>query len=252
MTCAGMMLSINSVAISNSSAVIRHEFRKLRFRMIDDTNWSGVLILPMKPCLTSAMGNALLDVDFTFPRSYDIEEVREFPGSGKFDVPVFYIPRPKNRPEHDGLWLKIRPQTGKSWIGVFAFGYGITRVLSSLDPHCACVISTGAAYLVNSEQPEICEALRISAVLDARSVAEHQLLLLAHFTSLVAYGRSGLVWKTPRLCWDELKILKITHDTVEGIGYDAINQGESRFAVDIRTGRSLLPSPTSTDGIPLW
>ena len=130
MTCAGMMLSINSVAISNSSAVIRHEFRKLRFRMIDDTNWSGVLILPMKPCLTSAMGNALLDVDFTFPRSYDIEEVREFPGSGKFDVPVFYIPRPKNRPEHDGLWLKIRPQTGKSWIGVFAFGYGITRVLS--------------------------------------------------------------------------------------------------------------------------
>ena len=105
---------------------------------------------------------------------------------------------------------------------------------------------------MNSEQPEICEALRISAVLDARSVAEHQLLLLAHFTSLVAYGRSGLVWKTPRLCWDELKILKITHDTVEGIGYDAINQGESRFAVDIRTGRSLLPSPTSTDGIPLW
>lgn len=194
----------------------------------------------------------MLDVDFTFPRSYDVEEVSDFPGSGKFDVPVFYVPRPKNRPEHDGLWLKIRPQTGKSWIGVFAFGYGITCVLSSPDPHCACVISTGAAYLVNSEQPEACEQLRISPVLDARSVVEHQLLLLADFTSLFALGRSGLVWKSPRLCWDELKILNITHDTVEGTGYDAINQGESRFAVDIRTGRSLLPSPASTDGRPLW
>jgi hypothetical protein len=203
-------------------------------------------------CLTNARGNALLDVDFTFPRSYDIEEVREFPGSGKFDVPVFYVPRPKNRPEHDGLWLKIRSQTDKAWIGVFAFGYGIARVLSSPDPHCACVISTGAAYLVNSEQPEICEKLSITPVLDARSVAEHQLLLLADFTSLIAYGRSGIVWRSPRVCWDELKILKVTHDIVEGIGYDAINQGESRFAVDIRTGRSLLPSPTTIDGIPLW
>jgi hypothetical protein len=197
-------------------------------------------------------GKALLDVDFTFPRSYDVEEVSEFPGSGRFDVPVFYIPRPKNRPEHDGLWLKIKPQTGKSWIGVFAFDYGITRVLSSPDPHCACVISKGTAYLVNSEHPEACEQLKIRPVRDARSVADHQLLLLANFTSLLAQGRSGLIWRSPHLCWDELTILSITHDTVEGIGYDAISQGQSRFAVDIRTGRSLLPSPTATDGRPLW
>jgi hypothetical protein len=214
-------------------------------------DWFG-LTLTMERPLTSARRNALLDVDLTFPRSYDIEEVRELPGTGRFDVPVFYVPRPKNRPEHDGLWLRIRPQTGKSWIGVFAFGYGITRVLSSPDPHCACVISKGEAYLVNCEQPEICEQLSIRPVLDARSVAEHQLLLLGDFTSLVGYGKSGLVWTSSRLCWDELKILKITRDSVEGIGYDPINQGESRFAVDIRTGRSLLPSPTSTDGIPLW
>ena len=44
----------------------------------------------------------------------------------------------------------------------------------------------------------------------------------------------------------------ITHDTIEGIGYDAINGDESRFAVEIRTGQSLLPSPASIDGLPLW
>src|SRR5215469_15141543 len=65
----------------------------------------------MQPSLRSAQGeNTLLDVDLTFPNSYDIEEVRESPGTGRSDVPVFYVPQPKNRPEHDGLWLRIRPQ----------------------------------------------------------------------------------------------------------------------------------------------
>jgi hypothetical protein len=195
----------------------------------------------------------LPDIDLTFPQSYSIEEVGELPGTGESRVPVFYIPRPKNRPEHEGLWLKIRSQNGKSWIGVFAFGSGpIIRVLSSPDPNRACVISFGAAYFVNSEQPGAYEEVSIKPVRDVRSVADHQLLLLGNFTSLAAYGRSGLVWRSPRLCWDDLKILNLTHDTVEGTGYDPINRGESRFAVDIRTGRSLLPSPTSTDGVPLW
>lgn len=105
------------------------------------------------------------------------------------------------------------------------------------------MISSGAAYLVNSEQPEACEEVGIKPVRDVRSVTEHQLLVLGDFTSLAAYGKSGLVWRSPRLCWDELKILNITHDTIEGIGYDAINGDESRFAVEIRTGRSLLSSP---------
>ena len=37
MMCGGMMLLLISGAISNSNAVIRQEFRKLRFQMIDDT-----------------------------------------------------------------------------------------------------------------------------------------------------------------------------------------------------------------------
>ena len=36
MMCGGMMLLLIPGAISNSNAVIRQEFRKLRFQMIDD------------------------------------------------------------------------------------------------------------------------------------------------------------------------------------------------------------------------
>jgi len=38
MMCGGMMLLLIFGAISNSNAVIRQEFRKLRFQMIDDIN----------------------------------------------------------------------------------------------------------------------------------------------------------------------------------------------------------------------
>jgi len=90
----------------------------------------------------------MLEVDLAFPHSYEVEEIPELPGTGKFDVPVLYFPRPKNRPEHDGLWLKIRTASGKSWVGVFAFGYqsppAFSRVVSFPNQDRACIISRGA------------------------------------------------------------------------------------------------------------
>jgi hypothetical protein len=50
----------------------------------------------------------MLEIDLAFPHSYEIEELPELPGTGSFDVPLLYFPPPKTRPEHDGLWLKIR------------------------------------------------------------------------------------------------------------------------------------------------
>jgi hypothetical protein len=86
---------------------------------------------------------------------------------------------------------------------------------------------------VKSDQPEAWKQIPILPVLDVRSVPEHGLLVLAAFTRLAAYDRRGLVWKSPRLCRDELKIINVTHHTIEGVGYDPTNVGESRFAVDI-------------------
>jgi hypothetical protein len=48
--------------------------------------------------------------------------------------------------------------------------------------------------------------------------------------------------------------LKVTDETIEGTGYDPTNSNthESRFIVDLKTGRSLLPAPLSTEGKPVW
>jgi hypothetical protein len=192
-----------------------------------------------------------LEIDSVFPRSYEVREVGEFPGTGIFTEPVIYFPPPQTRPEHVGWWLWVSPSNSASWIGVFAFGYSspltFSRVIATPHPKRVCVIAKGGGYVVEVDKPAVWEKIPLIPVLDVRAIPERQMLVFADFTNLAAYGPDGLVWRSPRVCWDELKILSVTQDTIEGAG-----DGESRFAVDVRTGRSLLPAPISADGKPFW
>jgi hypothetical protein len=200
----------------------------------------------------------MLEIDLALPHSYEVQELGELPGTGKFAVPVIFYPPPKSRSEHDGLWLKVSDAKGRAWIGVFAFGYSsppaFSRIVSSPDPNCVCVISNGGAYLVKADEPKVWEQIPLNPVLDVRSIPEHNLLVFSDFTRLAAYGSNGLVWRSPRVCWDGLKIVSVTRSTIEGTGHDPTNSvtHESRFVVDLKTGHSLLPSPSSTDGKPVW
>jgi hypothetical protein len=200
----------------------------------------------------------MLEMNLAFAHSYQVEEFRELPGAGKLSVPQLFFPPPKGRPEHDGLWVKIRAANGTAWIGVFAFGYSsppaFSRVVSSPDQDRVCVISKGAAYLVKADEPQVWEQIQLIPILDVRLLPEEGLLVLSDFTRLAAYGCSGLVWQSPRVCWDGLKIVSVTNDTIEGTGYDPTNSitHELRFVVDLKTGRSKLPPPVSVDGKSLW
>ena len=101
----------------------------------------------------------MLEIDLVFPHSYESEGLPELPGTGGFDSPVLYFPVPQNRPEHKGMWVKMVPANGKSWIGVFAFLFdspnNFSSVVSTPEPDCVCVISGSAGYIVKVEKPEI-------------------------------------------------------------------------------------------------
>lgn len=198
----------------------------------------------------SPMGRTLVDFDFAFPHSYEVEEVGEFPGTGVFQAPIIHFPRPtKNRSDDNGLWLRVKARRGKTWMGVFARGYNappaFSRVLSTPVPDQLCVVADGSAYSVDSKNPGAWEQIPINPVLEVQPVLEQNLLIFGDFTRLVAHGTNGLLWKTQRLCWDELKITKLEGNTVEGTGYDPTNRAAPtmRFVVDLKTGRLLLPSP---------
>lgn len=200
----------------------------------------------------------MLEFDETYPHSYQVEEVRELPGAGKLNAPLLYIPPPRTRTEHDGLWLSLTPASGNPWVGVFAFGctspHAFSRVVSSPNPDRALVVANGAGYLVSAADPQRWEEVPLRPVLDIRAIPERGLLLLSDFTRIAAYGSKGLVWRSPRLCWDELKITRVRGETIEGTGYDPTNSitNKSPFAVDIMSGRSLLAGRSSVDGKPVW
>ncbi|MGD1100807.1 MAG: hypothetical protein ABSA59_01975 [Terriglobia bacterium] len=200
----------------------------------------------------------MLEIDLALPHAYAVEEMGDLPGTGNFAVPLIFFPPPKSRLAHDGLWLKVTAASGKRWIGVFKFGYSsppaFSCVVDSLDPNRMCVISKGAAYIVKADKPEAWEQIPLVPVLDFRVIPDAGLLIFSDSTRLMAYGSSGLAWRSPRVCWDGLKIVSVNRGIIEGIGYDPTNlvTHESRFAVDLKTGRSLLTSPSSIDGEPLW
>jgi hypothetical protein len=200
----------------------------------------------------------MLEIDLTFPHSYEVHELGELPGTGKFASPLFLFPPPQTRPEHDGLWVRVRSANGKQWVGNFKFGYSsppaFSRVVSSPNSDRVCVIAKGAAYLVSADKPGNWEQIPLMPVLDVRQIPEHGLLVFSDFTALAAYGSGGLVWRSPRVCWDDLKIVRVTTDTIEGVGYDPTNSvtHESRFVVNLTTGLSLVPSPRLIDGKPIW
>jgi hypothetical protein len=197
----------------------------------------------------------MLEFHFAFPHDYAIEEFGELPGTGILKEPLIYFPRPRGRAEHNGEWLKVKAKSGKMWAGVFALGPGSrTAVISTPEPNTVCVVSKGAGYLVNAEAPEHWEEIGVCPVTDFRPMLEHKLLVLSDFTRLAAYGNDGLVWKSPRVCWDELKITRVTNESIEGTGYDPTDslKPEMQFAVDLKTGRSLFSSRVSADGKPVW
>lgn len=129
-----------------------------------------------------------------------------------------------------------------------------SRVVSSRDPDRLCVIANGAAYVVKSDEPDVWDKIPVIPVLDVRLVPERGLIVFSDFIRLAAYRRGTVAWRSPRVCWDELKILRITGKAIEGVGYDPTNSvtHELPFSVDLETGRSLLSEPSSTDGSPVW
>jgi hypothetical protein len=116
-----------------------------------------------------------------------------------------------------------------------------------------CVVSAGAGYRVKVNEPEQWDKVQLVPILDVRSIPALNLLVFSTFHKLAALGSAGVVWESPQVCWDNLRITRADIERIEGTGYDPTNEPqEMRFSVDSRTGRSLLPAPQSVDGKPIW
>ncbi len=167
----------------------------------------------MPPCTKLlAMEMQMLDVDLAFPHLYAVEEFGELPGTEILPFPGNLHSTAEDKTGAQRSVAEDHSRSRQLWIGVFECGYSsppaFSCVRGTLDPNRTCVVSNGAAYIVKADEPAVWEQVPIVPVLDVRPLPTHRLLVFSDFTRLAAYGINGLAWRSPRVCWDELKILK--------------------------------------------
>src|SRR5204862_4757641 len=97
----------------------------------------------------------------------------------------------------------------------------------------------GLGYLINAERPHEPRRIASSPIRQFHIVQEHEIVLFADFTALVAYGRRGKIWESGRLAWDWLKIVSVEDTTIFLTGFDAPADNVAYpFTVDLITGLS--------------
>lgn len=181
------------------------------------------------------MNNVKLEL--LFPHQYDIDMEVELASSE--GTTQCYYPSGQHTRTGDGLLVKVIPYAGSSWIGIFAPGYpnALTGIYSSPHEQKVCVVSSGQAYIVRVDDPHAWEEVRAFPVWDVRAIPDKQILILADFTTLTAYDREGMIWKTDHLSWDGLKITSIGNDGIRGLAWSAPLSKDVEFVVDLETGQ---------------
>ena len=186
-----------------------------------------------------------MEISLQFDHHYKVEEIWGTAGYPNATRKIFY-PGASEKGGKDGHLLKIIPATGETWIGSFApfnpKSNFASRVMSCPDPNAICVISSGAGYIVRTDNPSDWQGIPSIPVCDARSVLDKHLLVFSDFTNLVAYGAEGLKWKSPQVSSDGIRIINIADGQIAVEGWDAAQQKKIRISVDVEDGPVLSGS----------
>ncbi len=152
----------------------------------------------------------------------------------------FVYPRDAEEVERGALELIVHPETGRAFRATCALGFADpsvpTGVWTCPHPDQLCAVAGGYAYLIDAVNPKAFEQVNYRPVLLVRAVPSHDLLLFGGHHALVAYGRDGRAWESPRLSWEGFEIGDISGNTLSGKGWDMMADSEVEFAVDLRTG----------------
>lgn len=173
-----------------------------------------------------------------FPSNYACEVVEHPPAL----EPIVYLPDDLVT-GRDGVLLRITPRVGAAWLGCFAFGQfmaeGLTGVYALPDPDVLCVVSNGDGFIGVAANALSFRRLPLSPVRNVLVVPDRHRAVFVGATWALAYGPSGVVWRTGELSDDLLQDLKVDGDFIVGSGWSAAADRLTRFAVNVTDGSVL-------------
>lgn len=178
----------------------------------------------------------MLELNDCFRRNYECDVLDEMPSGERF-----YYPGASTQSGSDGPIARVIPNSGDAWVGVFAYGKnspkdGATGLFSFPDPDIVCIVARGDGYLVRTNDPSDWKAVEVYPICAAVPIASRNIVVFANHTELTAVGASGVVWKTKRLAWSEMKLLRVTDDFIDGETWDIRSEENVSFRVDLSNG----------------
>jgi protein-tyrosine phosphatase len=139
------------------------------------------------------------------------------------------------------LQLLVHPASGGDFLATCALGFTDSTMPTGVhpcpNPDELCAVAGGYAYIIDTLHPEHSTLIALMPVVEARPLAEQNLLLFTGFHTLIAWGPNGEAWHTQRLSWEGIRITSIEGDTLYGTGWNLRTDKEVPFAVDLRTGQ---------------
>jgi hypothetical protein len=184
-------------------------------------------------------------VEFSFPflAHYEVVPLDRIDRSGGKRAYSFpdAVPVDPQQELADRPILEIRPGRGEPWVGVFCGGEWSVppaipgRLIGWPDELSVCVAYAGGGVVVRTDEPTNSYEIDCDPITGFVAVPERELLVFCDFLGLVAYGRDGLLWRSPRLALDDLRIDGLDGDDLHVAGYFGSQKLDS-FVVDLATG----------------
>ena len=178
-------------------------------------------------------------IDSTFNSNYHLEVGSDL----AVPATIYYFPDATHETGKDGVMVEVFATSGRNWTGVFAFGKfspkGITSVCQLPDENRFCVISKGAGYIVNANDPTDWEEVSFVPILDVRCSEHQKLVILVNDTELCAYGSEGLLWVTDRLSWHDLRIKEVNEFQVVAEYWNIRDEAVREVRVNLEDGTAV-------------
>jgi len=181
--------------------------------------------------------------DSSSPRTWTAEILKDPPliaPARQFTYPQ-QIPGEEDALARGALQLLVHPASGGDFLATCALGFTDSTMPTGVhpcpNPDELCAVAGGYAYIIDTLHPEHSTLIALMPVVEARPLAEQNLLLFTGFHILIAWGPDGEAWQTQRLSWEGIRITRIEGDTLYGTGWNLRTDKEVPFAVDLRTGQ---------------
>ncbi len=147
----------------------------------------------------------------------------------------------------EGLVVKFFPSTGASWVGNFIDGEcGISTVIDHPNGKSVIAISGGLGYIVDPEHQTLLGSIA-GCIWHVTKYQGENLLIFGDNCGFEAIGESGIVWKTRRIAWDEMRNIRLIGSTIYGEARE-LDDSWTPFEVDAKTGQLLKGSWVSKEG----